>query len=68
MKKRYIQPETEIIAGTILPLLAGSLDPGEYTDPDDDYQGGKQVVFFDEEEEDENPVPLFTVKHKNLWE
>lgn len=67
--KRYIQPETEIVTAELIPLLANSLDPNEYTDSDDDYQGARQQsYFFEEEEEDYEEIPLFTVKHKNLWE
>lgn len=66
--KRYIQPETEIVTAELIPLLANSLDPNEYTDPNDDYQGARTALFFEEEEEDYEEIPLFTVKHKSLWE
>ena len=67
--KKYIQPETEITFVELQTNLAGSLDPTQYTDPyDDDYQGARTALFFDEEEENYEEIPLFTVKHKSLWE
>ena len=67
--KIYIQPETEITFVELQTILAGSLDPTQYTDPyDDDYQGARTALFFDEEVENYEDIPLFTVKHKSLWE
>ena len=66
--KTYIQPETEITFVELQTILAGSLDPPQYTDPNDDYQGARTALFFDEEEENYENIPLFEVRHKSVWE
>jgi hypothetical protein len=66
--KTYIQPETEITFVELQTILAGSLDPTQYTDPNDDYQGARTALFFDEEEENYENIPLFEVRHKSVWE
>ena len=65
--KRYIQPETEIVTAEMQQPVAWSTGQGTESDPI--FDGARQQShFFEEEEEDYEEIPLFTVKHKSLWE
>lgn len=66
--KTYIQPETEITIANIGNMIMTSISGGgSSTDPL--FDGARQQsLFFEEEEENYEEIPLFTVKHKSLWE
>ena len=63
--KRYIQPTIETFKVGIQQIMEESLPEVPVID---DPLARRQTAFFEEEEEDYEEIPLFTVKHKSLWE
>lgn len=63
----YIQPTIEVVKADMQLLETISNSDTTITDPGQ-FDARMQSHFFEEEEEDYEDIPLFTVKHKSLWE